>query len=343
MVFLWTQLLYLLLAIPVLILLYILAQRRRRKNELRFGNLSFVKDALGKSPGIRRHIPPLLFLLSISVLLAALARPVAVIPIPTPESTVILAFDVSGSMLADDMAPNRLEAAKTAARTFVEHQNSIVRIGVVSFSDNAFVVQTPTNDRDAILSAIDRLSPQRGTAIGLGIRTSMDAINAQALAEDALLLGPTPTLRPGTTPSPSPTPKPLPAGVYAPAIIILLSDGESNMGPNPLEVLEAPKNDGVRIFTVGVGKPEGVVVHLQGRAIRVRLDEAVMKTIAQRTDGEYFNAANETDLRAIYEKLGTHVIVRSEKTEITAVFTALGAFVALVAAFLSLVWFNRIP
>lgn len=342
MIFLWPQMLVLLLALPVLILLYILAQRRRRKNAVRYGSLSFVKDAIGNTPRIRRHIPPLLLLLAIAILLTALARPVAVIPIPTPESTVILAFDVSGSMLADDLAPNRLDAAKSAARSFVEHQNAIVRIGIVSFSDNAFIVQTPTNDRDAVLAAIDRLSPQRGTAIGLGIRTSMDAINAQALAEDALLLGPTPTLRPGTTPIPTATPMPLPPGIYAPAIIILLSDGESNLGPNPLEVLEAPKNEGVRIYTVGLGKPEGVIVHLQGRAIKVRLDEAVMKSIAAKTGGDYSRASNETDLRTIYEKLATHVIVRSEKTEITALFTALGAAVALLAGILSLLWFNRI-
>lgn len=343
MVFLWPQLLVLLLTIPVLILLYILAQRRRKKFAVRYASLSLVKDAMGRGPGFRRHIPPFLFLIAISAMIFALARPIAVVTLPTQEGTVILVFDVSGSMAAEDLKPNRMDAAKLAARTFVDRQNASVRIGVVSFSDNAFVVQSPTIDRDAVNAAINRLSPQRGTAVGRGILTALDAINEEALAEDNALLGaPTPP-RFGPTPVPSPTPRPLPKGVYAPAIVILLSDGESNIGPNPTDVLEGAISQGIRIYTVGVGSVEGTVLHIQGRAIRTRLDETVLKKVSEKTDGEYFNAANETDLRSIYEKLGTHLTLRTEKTEITAVFTALGALFSVVAGFLSLWWFNRLP
>lgn len=342
MIFLWSQLLLLLLTIPILVLLYILAQRRRKKYAVRYASLSLVKDAVGRGPGLRRHIPPFLFLLAITAMIVALARPIAVVTLPTQEGTVILVFDVSGSMAAEDLKPNRMDAAKAAARTFVDRQNASVRIGVVSFSDNAFVVQSPTIDRDAVNAAINRLSPQRGTAIGRGILTALDAVTEEGDAELSLGGRPTPSLF-GPTPTPFPTPRPLPKGVYAPAIIILLSDGESNIGPNPTEVLDGAISQGIRIYTVGVGSVEGTVLHIQGRAIRTRLDETVLKRVAEKTDGEYFNAANETDLRSIYEKLGTHLTLRTEKTEITALFTALGALFSIVAGFLSLWWFNRLP
>ncbi len=342
MVFLWPQLLLLLLTIPVLILLYILAQRRRKKYAVRYASLSLVKDALGRGPGFRRHIPPFFFLIAITAMIVALARPIAVVTLPAQEGTVILVFDVSGSMAAEDLKPNRMDAAKAAARTFVDHQNASVRIGVVSFSDNAFVVQSPTIDRDAVNAAINRMSPQRGTAVGRGILTALDAVTEEGDAELSIGGRPTPSMF-GPTPTPSPTPRPLPKGVYAPAIIILLSDGESNIGPNPTDVLDGAINQGIRIYTVGVGSVEGTVLHIQGRAIRTRLDEAILKKVAEKTNGEYFNAANESDLKSIYEKLGTHLTLRTEKTEITAVFTAFGALFSLVAGFLSLWWFNRLP
>lgn len=340
--FLWPQLLILLLAVPILIALYIMAQRRRKKYALRYASLSLVKDAMGKGPGLRRHIPPIIFLLAIIAMIVALARPIALVTLPAQEGTVILVVDVSGSMLAEDLKPTRMEASKAAARTFVDKQNAAVKIGVVSFSDNAFVVQSPTIDRDAVNAAIDRLEPQRGTAIGRGLITGLDAINEEANAEDAAFGRQRPSQF-GPTPTATPTPKPLPKGMYAPAVMILLSDGESNIGPNPLEVLDPIIGQGVRVYTVGVGSAEGTVLRIQGRAIRVRLDEAVMKQIAEKTDGEYFNAANENDLRSIYEKLGTRLTLRTEKTEITAVFTAGAALLTLVAGFLSLWWFNRLP
>jgi len=340
--FLWPQLLILLLTVPILIALYLIAQRRRKKYALRYASLSLVRDAIGKGPGFRRHIPPIIFLLAIVIMIVALARPIAVVTLPAQEGTVILVVDVSGSMFAEDLKPSRMEAAKAAARTFVDKQNASVKIGVVSFSDNAFVVQSPTIDRDAVNAAINRLEPQRGTAIGRGLLTGMEAINEEANAEDAAFGRSRPSQF-GATPTPSPTPKPLPKGMYAPAVMILLSDGESNIGPNPLEVLEPIINQGVRVYTVGVGSPEGTILRIQGRAIRVRLDEAVMKKIAEKTDGEYFNASNENDLRSIYEKLGTRLTLRTEKTEVTAVFTAGAALLTLVAGFLSLWWFNRLP
>lgn len=335
MVFQWPQLLWLLLLIPALVVLYIIAQRRRQKYALRYASLSLVKEAMGRGPGFRRHIPPLIFLLGLSVMILALARPSAVVILPSQEGTVILTIDVSGSMAADDVKPNRMEAAKSAAHAFVERQPTQVQIGIVSFSDNAFVVQTPTDDKEAVYAALNRLQPQRGTAIGRGILTSIDAIFEQANDE--------PNFGARPTPGPTPTPVPVPKGQYAPAVVVLLSDGESNVGPDPQEAAQTAVDRGVRVYTIGVGKPEGTILHVQGRAVRVRLDEKVLKYIADLTDAEYFAATNENDLRAIYEKLSTQLVMRTQKTEITAILTGIGAALSLIAGFLSLMWFNRLP
>jgi Ca-activated chloride channel family protein len=269
----------------------------------------------------------------------ALARPETVVTLPAEEGTVILTLDISGSMQAEDLQPNRMDAAKEAAKAFVERQSASTRIGVVSFSGSAAVVQAPTDDKEAVLAAIDRLRPQRATGIGLGILASLDAIFENS--DEAL-----PSQVFGASPGASagqPTPTPLPRGQFAPATIVLLSDGENNVFPPPLQVVELAANRGVRIHTVGVGSPEGTILRIQGRAIRTRLDEATLKKVAELTEGEYFFAASETDLRRIYETLTTQIVFRTERTEVTALATAIAALFALLAAFLSLLWFQRLP
>lgn len=343
MEFQWFEMLWLLLLVPALIVAYILAQRRRQKYALRYASLSLIKEALGRGPGWRRHIPPIIFLLGLVVMILALARPHALLVLPTQQGTIILTFDVSGSMRAEDVKPNRLEAAKIAARAFVEKQPPNVRIGVVAFSDNAAIVQTPTNDREAILGAIARLQPQRGTAIGRGILTSLDAL---ADTPPQLALG-TPRrderLESLVLPTPTPTPTPLPRGEYAPAVVILLSDGESNMGPPPLEVVPQAEDRGVRIFTVGLGTPEGVIINAGGRNIRVRIDEPTLQKIAERTNGRYFRAENADDLKSVYEGLSMRLTFKTERTELTALFTAAATVLMLLAGTLSMWWFNRLP
>jgi Ca-activated chloride channel family protein len=342
MIFQWQPALWLLLLVPGLIVLYLIAQRRRAKYALRYASLSLVKEAVGRGPGFRRHIPPILFLIAITVMIVALARPISVVTVPIEEGTILLTIDVSGSMAADDAKPNRMDAAKAAARTFVEKQPAMVKVGIVSFSDNAFVVQAPTTDKDAVIAAISRLQPQRGTAIGRGIIASLEAIN-ESLEPDEPDFTQRPTRTFGPPPSPTPTPTPLPKGQFVSAIVVLLSDGESNVGPNPRDVVQQAADRGVRVYTIGLGKPEGTILHVQGRQVRVRLDEAVLKYIAEQTDAEYFSAADEKELKSVYEKLSTRMVFRAEKTEITAVLTALAAAFSLLAGFLSLIWFNRLP
>ena len=338
MSFLWAEMLWALLLVPAFIIAYILVQRRRRKYTVRYASLSLVKEALGRGPGIRRHIPPALFLVSMAIMTFALARPVATVMLPSQQGMVILTLDVSGSMRADDLKPNRMEAAKAAARAFVEKQPKNVRIGVVSFSNNASIVQAPTTDREAGLAAINRLAMQRATAIGSGILTSMDAVFEQPGAT------PTPFSRDSLTLSdPAPTPTRAPGGTYAPAVVVLLSDGQSNAGPSPLQAAKQAADRGVRVYTVGVRSPDGTILSVEGRSIRVRLDEETLKRIADETGASYFKADSETDLRQIYENLSTNLVFKAEQTELTAGFTGLATVFLLAAGSLSLLWFNRLP
>jgi Ca-activated chloride channel family protein len=249
-----------------------------------------------------------------------------------------------------------------AARAFVDKQPPGVRVGVVSFSDSAFVVQAPTNDKQAVLAAINRLSTQRSTAIGRALLTSVDAIFEETDAESAMGSDPYGggpfggrgqpgyggsqrggTVPPTPTPVPLPSPTPMPKGEYQPAIVVLLSDGQSNQGPRPLDVVQQVADRGIRVYTVGLGTAQGAVVSNQGRSMRASLDEVTLQRIAEATDGEYFNASTAQDLQAIYENLSTHLVFRTQEQEITALGTALAALLALAAGTLSLLWFNRLP
>lgn len=331
--------LFLLLLVPALIVVYISLQRRRHGYALRYASLSLVKEAMGRGPGVRRHIPSILFLTALATMFVALARPVATVVLPSRQGTVILAIDVSMSMRGDDLKPSRLEAAKAAARTFVEKQPQNARIGVVSFSSTASVVQAPTTDRATVLIATNRLTIQMRTAIGSAILTSLDAIFEEPNAK----LTPTSSSLDLSPLTPVPTIRPMPPGKYAPAVIVLLSDGVSNTGPLPLDVVEQASDRGVRIYTVGVGSPEGAVLRTDGFGMRVRLDEDTLKRIAQRTDGEYFKADNATDLANIYEKLSTQLVFKGEQTELTAWFTAFAGVLWIIGGVLSLLWFGRLP
>ena len=336
MSFQWPQGLWFLLVIPVLIVAYVWSQRRRNKFAIRYASLSLVKDAIGKGPGIRRHIPPALFIIAVTIMIIGLARPQAEVSLLRQEGTVILSIDVSGSMLADDLQPNRMEAAKNAAISFVQKQPPGVRIGVVSFTDNASMVQAPTVDREPVLAAIKRLQAQRGTAVGRGLLTSLDAIFDSNLSQQI-------DVAPNSRQTPVPSAPPAAKGQFAPAIVVLLTDGESNVGPDPLDMAKLAADRGVRVYTIGVGSPEGTILRIQGRAVRTRLDEETLKRMSEITHGEYFNATNEHDLRSIYDNLGSTTVMRSEKTEITYLFTAGAIAVSLLAGVLSLFWFNRLP
>ena len=344
MTFIWPTALLLLVVVVGLAVLYVLAQRRRNRYALRYANLSLVREAIGKGPGWRRHVPPVLFILALAFMAIAVARPQAVVAVPSQEGTVILAIDVSGSMLAEDMKPNRMEAAKSAARAFVEKQSESVKIGVVSFSGDASIVQSPTTDKTLVIAAINRLRPQRATAIGRAILVSLDAIAENQGSEEDLPSSILQQGQPGATPRPSATP--LPAylvGQHSSASIVLMSDGQNNQFPPPLDVIDQAVSRGVRVYTIGLGSAAGALVRLQGRAVRTALDETTLRKIAEVTDAQYFNANTEADLRTVYENLTTQLVVRNEKTELTAYATLAAAILAVFAGAFSLLWFNRLP
>ncbi len=331
MSFIWPAMLVFLALIPLCVGMYIRMQRRRRRLAASYGSLGLVQATAGRRPGARRHIPPALFLAGLTVLTIALARPQMVISLPREEGTVILAFDVSGSMAADDLKPTRMEAAKAAARDFVQRQPRTVQIGVVAFSDSGLAVQTPTNDQEAILAAINRLTPQRGTSLGQGILAALNAV--------AVGTGQGPRRYSNLTPTPTPIPK----GSDTSAIIVLLTDGENNESPDPLAAAQAAADRGVRVYTVGIGSAAGTTLRTNGFTVHTQLDEAMLQQISHLTEGAYYNAESQQDLRTIYENLGLQLVTKPEKTEVTSLFAGAGLLVLLIGGALSLLWFGRVP
>jgi Ca-activated chloride channel family protein len=284
-----------------------------------------------------------LFLLGLTILSFGLARPQTVVSVPRLEGTVILAFDVSGSMAADDVKPTRMEAAKAAVRDFVQHQPPSVQIGVVAFSDSGFSVQPPTNDQDLILAAIDRLTPQRGTSLANGILISLNTIAESLNGGSSLSVAGEPSHYSNLTPAPTLTPTPMPRGTYVPAIMVLLTDGENNESPDPLAAAQAAADRGVRIYTVGIGSPTGTTLHVNGFTVHTQLDEAMLQQIAQLSGGTYYNAESEQDLHKVYDDLDTQLVVKPEKMEITSIFAGASILVWLIAGMFSLLWFGRLP
>ncbi len=226
-------------------------------------------------------------------------------------------------------------ALKVAARAFVEQQPRSVQIGVLAFSDSGLAVQAPTNDQAAILAAINRLSPQRGTSLGQGILASLNTI---AAANE-----PPPRIYSNLTPTPAASPTPVPAGTYTSAAIVLLTDGENNENPDPLEAAQLAAERGVRIYTVGIGSAAGTTLHVNGFTVHTALDEAMLQHVAQLTEGAYYNAESQQDLRAIYENLGLQLVIKPEDTEVTALFAGASMLLLLIGGVCSMLWLSRVP
>jgi len=334
MSFIWPTLLYLLLCVPLLVLLYVRMQRRRLVFAARYGSLGVVRDAVGGGLGLRRHIPAFVFLFGITILIVSLARPQATVSLPKIEGTVILTFDVSGSMAADDLKPTRMEAAKIAARDFVEKQPSTVMIGVVAFSDGGISVQAPTNERDQTLATIERLVPRRGTSLGNGILVSLNTIAINA--GDPPILTTSNETEPGSLPV-------LPQGWYPSAAIVMISDGENNEEPDPLLVSDLAADLGVRIYTVGIGSAEGALLNIDGFTVVSQLNEPMLQEVSAITGGAYYNATNEEDLRRIYSDLEPKLSIKAEELEITSILAGFGMLVFLLGGAFSLFWFGHVP
>lgn len=332
MSFIWPLVLLLLLLIPVGVLAAITLERRRRARLAAYGSLGIGASSRAISRP-RRAITSGLLVAGFAILVVALARPQAVVSLPRLEGTVILAFDVSNSMAAKDFTPTRMEAAKGAARAFVEKQPQSVQIGVVAFSDSGISVQAATNDQAKVLAAINRLTPQRGTSLAQGILASLTAIET---AED-------PTKGYYTNRSALPSPTTVPAGSHGSSVIVLLSDGENNEQPDPQQAAQLAADRGVRIHTVGIGSPGGTTLDINGFKVHTQLDAQALAQIAKTTGGTYYGADTQAHLDAIYANLDTALVVKPEKLEVTPLFADAALVALLLGALASIIWMGRAP
>jgi Ca-activated chloride channel family protein len=343
---LWPRMLWLLALVPLLVLAYLRLGARQRRAQARLAELAVPATTGPVRSSLRRHVPPLLFILGLCALIAAVSRPQAVMMLPSLHKNIILAIDNSGSMRATDVEPNRLAAAQSAARAFVENQQRHSRIGIVSIAATASVVQSPTDNREDLLQAIERVQLQPGTAIGSGIYIALSTLLPDAgIDMERLLDG-----RPARSwrywsepPRVDPEKKPVPPGSNRSVAIVLLTDGENTHGPAPLDAAKMAADLGVRVYTVGIGSPEGITLGFSGWSMRVRLDEATLKKIAATTHGEYYAASSAPDLKRIYEQLSARMVVSQKRAaEVSAFFVGIGALLLAISAFFSLLWFNRV-
>jgi len=318
----------LLLLIPGMVAAYVSSRHRRSRRTAALSEQGLVTTSGPLRMRVRRHVPFALFVLALTVLLVGMARPMTTVKTPKREGTVILALDVSNSMKADDVKPSRIEAAKTAARAFVERQPPAVRIGVVAFGDGAVIVQTPTNVHADVVKSIDRLSTAGGTSLGQALITSLSAIagkpvtiDAEALASDAAQVD---------------------IGYFGSASVVLLSDGEETGRPDPVSVAEVASVAGVRVHTIGIGTAAGTVVEIDGFSVATALDSGLLKQVAEMTDGSYYEGNDADGLAAISESIDLRFRIVSEHSEVTGLFSVAGIVLLLVGALLSVLWFGRV-
>jgi Ca-activated chloride channel family protein len=348
MSFLWPQMLWLLLAVPACVAAYFWLLSRR-KAAVRFASLSLVREALGTGPRLRRHLPPLLLLLAFASALVAVARPTAVVTLPSQFQTIVLAIDVSLSMRANDVMPDRITAAQAAARAFIEDHPPRARIGIVSFGGSAQLVQKPTERTADLIATIDRFQLQRGTATGSALVVALATLFPdEGIDVESVVFGRSggrdagrgvPIDRPQQVTKPPPAPvKP---GSYNSGVIVLLSDGRRTTGPDPIEVAKMAADRGVRVFTVGFGTLEGATIGFEGWSAYVRLDEEALKAVADLTRGEYYHAGTADELKKVYQQLNTRFVMERKDTEVTSLFAAAAALLAAFAGVLSLAWFGR--
>ena len=344
MLFLWSNCLWLLLALPFVVAAYVWLLRRRHRAALRYSSLAVVREAAAGRQW-RRHLPPALLLMALAGLLFASARPVARIPLPWARSTIMLAVDVSLSMQVTDVKPNRLVAAQEAAKLFLRELPRGIDVGLVTFAGSSQVAQRATLDRGALAASIDAFQMQVGTAVGNAIVLCL----AELFPEQGIVLDDVnfTSLRGGRSldeksrRAPKPF-TPVAPGTYDAAAIILLSDGRRTTGVETLEAAKMAAERGVRVYAVGLGTVQGDVAMPEGMAIYMQLDEPTLREVARMTGGEYHHAGTAETLRSVYQNLGSRMEVLTRETELTALFALASALLMMAAGALSLLWFRRI-
>jgi Ca-activated chloride channel homolog len=315
--------------VPLLVVAYVGLVRRRSRRAERLASEGLVASAASRA-GLRwrRHVPFALFAAAIVLVCVGLARPTMSFALPQREGTVILAFDVSNSMRADDLEPTRMAAAKAAATAFAERQPSTIRMGIVAFGESAVTVLRPTNVQDEVVAAIKRLTPGGGTSLGQGIFTSLGTIAGKPLQIDPAALE-----EEGGE---------VDIGFFGSSAIVLLSDGENTSRPDPLRLAELASSAGVRVHAIGIGTPEGSVVEIDGFSVATALDEEQLTAIAEVTDGTYNRAGDAASLERIYESIDLELASVERRREVTALFAAGGGLLLAVGSLLSIAWFGRV-
>jgi Ca-activated chloride channel homolog len=320
MTFDWPIALLGLIAVPLLVALYVLHDRRRTSYAARFGNPALMPNVVDRAPGRRRHLPLALLLVALAAMVVGVARPHATVKVKREEATVILAVDVSRSMKATDVRPSRLEAARFASHAFLRKIPEKFRVGVVSFASRAAVALPPTHDRALARTALSSLRPGEGTAIGDAVQLSAELGQRQRASD----------------------------GSRPPRAVLLISDG-ARVGGRILPQAAAQRARTLRVpvYTVLVGTPNGVVEEtLPGgfrATIRVPPSPATLQMVARTTGGQFFTALNDERLRQVYEKLGSRLGHREESREITDFFAGGSAALLLAGGALSMLWFRRVP
>ena len=330
--------LWLLLLVPAALALYVLLQQRRPKDVVRFTNLALLESVVERSTRWRHHVPAAVFLLAMTALLGGLARPQATIEVPREEATIVLIIDVSGSMLADDVQPDRITAAQESARSFIDGLPPRFRVGLISFSTNVKVLASPTQDREQVRTAIDTLRAAGGTAMGDALINGVGLVRPEALA--ASEGGEVPPLDGGAL-------NPADAA-RIPASVLLISDGANTIGQvQPLDAADIANELQVPIYTVALGTATGQALIPDGRGgsrlQTVPPDPETLKAVAERTGGQFYDAPSAGQLDKVYDDIGTKIGFRKERKDAT--HWPLGAGVALlvVAAGLSLAWQQKLP
>ena len=318
-----------LVVVPLLVVAYVGLLRRRSRRAERLASEGLVASTASRR-GLRwrRHVPFGLFAAAIVLVCVGLARPTMSFALPQREGTVILAFDVSNSMRADDLEPTRLAAAKAAATAFAERQPSTIRMGIVAFGESAVTVLRPTNVQDEVVAAIKRLTPGGGTSLGQGLFTSLGTIAGKPLQIDPAALE-----EEGGE---------VDIGFFGSSAIVLLSDGENTSRPDPLRLAELASSAGVRVHAIGIGTPEGSVVEIDGFSVATALDEEQLTAIAEVTDGTYNRAGDAASLERIYESIDLELASVERRREVTALFAAGGGLLLAVGSLLSIAWFGRV-
>lgn len=315
MTFLSPGRLWLLAIIPLLILLYVVMQARRKQYAVRFTNLALLSKVAPRRPGWRRHVAAALFVLAIVALIGGWARPASKVKVPRERATIMVAIDVSLSMKATDVPPTRLDAAKAAAKKFVADLPQRFNVGLVSFAGTASAVVAPTYDRQAVAHAIDGLQLGKGTAIGEAVFSSLQAIRSFDAAAS-------------TDPPPS--------------HIVLLSDGDNQTGRSIYEAADAARAAKIPVSTIAFGTPYGTVT-IDGETVPVRVDKDALRALAEDTTGKAYEAQAGDELSDVYRHIGSSLGYRVENQESSSGYILTGLLLALAAGGLSLVWFQRLP